>query len=65
MEEQNESILEKLKYRDTKQNYKQIFKLKEKNELQKYYNIGTDIEDECFYIEYFDGTVFDYFFISL
>lgn len=62
MEEQNESILEKLKYRDTKHNYKQIFKLKEKNELQNFFNIGTDKEDEYFYIEYFDRTVFDYFF---
>jgi len=62
MEEQNELILEKLKYRNTKHNYKQIFNLKENNELQNYYNIGTDIENECFYIEYFDRTVFDYFF---
>ena len=62
MEEQNESILEKLEYRDTNHNYKQIYKLKEKKELAKYYNIGTDLEDECFYIQYLDRTCFDYFF---
>jgi len=34
MEEQNESILEKLEYRDTNHNYKQIYKLKEKKNWQ-------------------------------
>lgn len=30
--------------------------------MEKYYNIGTDFENECFFIEYFDRTCFDYFF---
>ena len=50
MEEQNESIIVKLKYRDSKQSYKQIFNLKENNKLEKCYNIWTDEENGYFFI---------------
>ena len=62
MKEQNESLLEQLKYRDSRQSYKEIFNLKENNELKKYNNIWEDEKNGFFFIQDFKRTIFDYFF---
>ena len=62
MEEQNESILEKLIYRYSNLNYKQIFDLKKNGELVKYYNLVEYEGNIYFIIQDFSRTFFDYFF---
>ena len=62
MEQQNKSILEKLIYRDSNLNYKQIFDLKKNNEIEKYYNLQMAQGENYFYIQDFNRTFFDYFF---
>ena len=65
MKEQDESNLRKLIYREIKLNYEEIFNLKKNNELEKYYNVEADKENNYFLIQDFNRQFFDFFFTNL
>ena len=62
MEEKNESNLESITYRESKLNYNQIFKLKENNEIETYFHLLEEKEENFFIILDFNRRFFDYFF---
>ena len=62
MEEQDESYLGKLIYRNSNLNYHQIFNLKKNNKLKDYYNQNPLEGKNYFLIQDFNRKFFDYFF---